>query len=325
MSIYYNYLIVFIGLVLSMLVYFKLANKYQILDIPNNRSSHSLVTVRGGGIIFPIACLFQFIFFGFEDPWFLIGLLIISLISFLDDILTLDSKIRMLFQFTAVLMLGFALQLFKIIPAYGILIVFVLIVATINAYNFMDGINGLTGSYSLLTVISLYYINTYVVSFADPSLLIVTAMALLIFNFFNFRTRAKCFAGDVGSVSIAFILVFLIGRLMLATSNLSYILLLLVYGLDTATTIVFRLIRKENIMQPHRSHYYQFLANEKKWGHLKVSSLYFLLQLTINCLLIFFLNDNLGLAILATVLISVLFIGLRFWQEGGKRLLKPLS
>lgn len=324
MTVYYSYSIVFLVLVLAMFLYFKVANKYNIIDKPNDRSSHNVITVRGGGIIFPIACLLHFFFFGFDHPWFLIGLLLISSISFLDDMMTLNSKIRMLFQFTAVIILVASLNVFELIPIYGTLLLLVFAVATINAYNFMDGINGITGSYSLLAIISLYYINTKVVSFTESSFLIVVGLAILVFNFLNFRIKAKCFAGDVGSVSIAFIILFFIGQLILKTNNFSYILLLLLYGLDAVTTIVFRVFRKENILEPHRSHFYQYLANEKKWPHLLVSTLYFAVQLAINLVLIFYIKSSLVLAISFALLFTALFIGLRFWLEGSKRLLKAL-
>ena len=152
----------------------------------------------------------------------------------------------------------------------------------------MDGINGITGSYSLLAIITLYYINENIHAFTSPALLITISLSLLVFNFFNFRKKAKCFAGDVGSVGIAFIIVFFIGQLILATHNFNYILLLLFYGIDVVSTILFRVIRKENIFEAHRSHFYQFISNEKKIPHLIVAAIYLLVQSIINIILVFF-------------------------------------
>ncbi|WP_288874995.1 hypothetical protein [uncultured Bacteroides sp.] len=102
--------------------------------------------------------------------------------------------------------------------------------------------------------------------------------SVLVFCFFNFRKRAKCFAGDVGSVSIAFILLFLIGRLVIETEDFSWIVLLSVYGVDSVLTIIHRLMLHENIGLPHRKHMYQIMANELKIPHVVVSSIYMAVQ-----------------------------------------------
>jgi len=200
-------------------------------------------------------------------------------------------------------------------------LVLIFVIGTINAYNFMDGINGITGSYSLLAILSLLYINKEVVVFTNDQLLISLAISLLIFNWFNFRKKAKCFAGDVGSISIAFALVFLIAQLILKTSNITYVLILLVYGLDTSLTVIFRKIRGENIFAAHRSHFYQYLANEKAWSHVAVSTLYFFVQLGVNFAVIFCLHQYPLLALAFTIGFTVVFLLLRFSVEGKKRLI----
>jgi UDP-GlcNAc:undecaprenyl-phosphate GlcNAc-1-phosphate transferase len=302
------------------LLYFKIADHYNIIDHPNERSSHSVVTIRGGGIIFCLAAILFYFIFGFEYSFFIIGLVLIAAISFLDDILTLNSKIRLSIHLLAVLLLFLQWNLFEL-QWYWLIIAAVFVIATINAYNFMDGINGITGIYSLVTILTLYYINESLVSFTSSPFLIIVGISLLVFNFFNFRTKAKCFAGDVGSVSMAFILTFLIGQLILETNNLAYILLLFLYGLDTAVTVFFRVLRKENILQAHRSHLYQFLANERKWPHLLVSILYGILQILINLLLVFLIKDSTALVFVFVVFILVCFVFIRFLLEGKNKLL----
>jgi UDP-N-acetylmuramyl pentapeptide phosphotransferase/UDP-N-acetylglucosamine-1-phosphate transferase len=148
----------------------------------------------------------------------------------------------------------------------------------INAYNFMDGINGITGGYSLVVLLSLAYINEFMLHFTDSKFIYVLILAVMVFNFFNFRKRATCFAGDVGSVGMAFILVFLIGQLVLTTRDLSYIVLLVVYGVDSVLTIIHRVMLHENIGLPHRKHVYQIMANELKMPHLVVSLVYMCVQ-----------------------------------------------
>jgi UDP-GlcNAc:undecaprenyl-phosphate/decaprenyl-phosphate GlcNAc-1-phosphate transferase len=302
------------------LLYFKVADHFNIIDKPNARSSHTAVTLRGGGIIFIIAGLIFHCYSGFQYPFFIFGLIAIGTVSFLDDILTLNNKVRLAVHLIAVLMLFYQWELFHL-NWYWLIVAGVFVIGTINAYNFMDGINGITGGYSLVTIGSLYYINNQVISFTSNDLLLIVGLSLLVFNFFNFRTKAKCFAGDVGSVSIAFIIVFLIGQLILKSENLVYILLLLFYGLDTATTVFFRKIRKENIFKAHRSHFYQYLANQLKYKHLLVSVIYMLVQLLINGLIVFVVSDSVA-ALLLTVVSTILFLVIRFMVEGKERLLK---
>ncbi len=308
------------------LLYFRIAEHYNIVDKPNHRSSHKSITIRGGGIIFPISLIVWFILSGFQHLFFVSGLLLISSISFLDDIYTLKSGIRSIIQSIAVALLLYAMP-FRLDWYYYVLI-FVAVKGTINAYNFMDGINGITGAYSFVALVSLLYINSEIY-FADNNLIIYALLSILVFNFFNFRRKARCFAGDVGSVSIAFIITFLLIQLIQKTNNFMYASILLVYGLDTVSTIIFRLIRKEKITEAHRSHFYQFLANQKRWKQLRVSSLYCLSQLFINIVL--FASSSLITttveSLLGLITLSVLsgfsFIIVRFMVEGKERLLKP--
>jgi UDP-N-acetylmuramyl pentapeptide phosphotransferase/UDP-N-acetylglucosamine-1-phosphate transferase len=300
--------------------YFKIADYYNIIDKPNERSSHSETTLRGGGVIFCLAVLIFYVTSGFQYHFFTLGLFLLSLISFIDDIVTLSSKIRLAAQFAAVLLLFYQWQLFNL-SWYWLIAVCIYIVGTINAYNFMDGINGITGSYSLVTILSLLYINNQIVEFTSNDLLIIVGLSLLVFNFFNFRHKAKCFAGDVGSISIVFIIIFLIGQLVLKTQNFAYILLTIIYVLDTTVTIFFRAVSGENILEAHRGHFYQFLANEKKWPHLVVASLYGVLQLLINLSVVFVVKGSLVLLISYVVLMYSLFIWIRFLTEGRRKLM----
>ena len=142
----------------------------------------------------------------------------------------------------------------------------------------MDGINGITGGYSLIILVALAYINREIVSFVEQELIVTVLCSVLVFNFFNFRKHAKCFAGDVGSVSIAFIVLFLIGKLIIKTEDFSWIVPLVVYGVDSVLTIIHRLMLHENIGLPHRKHLYQIMANELKVPHVVVSSVYMVIQ-----------------------------------------------
>lgn len=313
------YLLFLPVLTFLLLFYFRLAVQFKIIDKPNQRSSHSRFTIRGGGIVFSLALLLQFLISGFEFSLFISGLLLISLISFYDDLRPISSRIRLLVHLIAVSFMFFQAGLLSQ-TLWIIVLSYILVIGTINAYNFMDGINGITGSFSLITIMSLYFINVTSVPFVLSEWLIVTIMALLVFNFFNFRKRAKCFAGDVGSVSMAYIVIFFLLLLILKSGDLKYIAFLLLYGLDTITTIIFRLIRKENIFKAHRSHFYQYLVNVRCWPHLEVSALYLLVQLSINTLIIYS-NWDLVDFLVFLILSGLVFLGIRFLLEGKNNLM----
>ena len=271
------YLIVLVLLFLAELFYFRIADKCNIIDKPNERSSHTRITLRGGGIIFYFGVLAYFITNHFEYPWFMLALTLITFISFVDDIRSTSQVLRLVFHFSAMALMFYQWGLFSL-PWWTILVALIICTGIINAYNFMDGINGITGGYSLIILVALAYINREIVSFVEQELIITVLCSVLVFNFFNFRKRAKCFAGDVGSVSIAFIVLFLIGKLIIKTEDFSWIVLLVVYGVDSVLTIIHRLMLHENIGLPHRKHLYQIMANELKVPHVVVSSVYMIVQ-----------------------------------------------
>lgn len=315
-----NLLIIIIFLFALELIYFKIAGKYNIIDHPNHRSSHTEVTIRGGGIIFTMGFLLGCFYWGFQYGYFLAGLLLISFISFLDDIKPISKRIRILFHLTGVALLFYQLGMYNL-SFYWILFGFIFVIGTINAINFMDGINGITGGYALITLLTLWYINKHIIIFTDQYYLIVVILAVIVFNFFNFRTKAICFAGDVGSVSIAFIIAFFLLQLIIKTNNPGYLFLLLVYGLDTATTIFFRILRRENIFEAHRSHFYQFLVNEKKMQHLSVTILYIVIQGLVNIIIVNFLSVSVVNLVLSMAITMLAFILMRLIIEGRNRLL----
>src|SRR5690606_9665413 len=201
--------------------------RFNIIDKPNERSSHTVITLRGGGVIFYFGALLYFILSGFAYRWFFLGLTMMTVVSFLDDVFTLSNKIRLLIHFASVLLMAYQLDVF-VMPWYYLLITFIVVVGVINAYNFMDGINGITACYSLAVGGLLMLVNDEV-GFVAQDLLTYSMLGVLVFAFFNFRTKAKCFAGDVGSVAIAYILLFSLGALIIHTGNLLYFLFLTLY------------------------------------------------------------------------------------------------
>ncbi len=267
-----NWIYGFVLLLLFVLenIYFKIAKKYNILDVPNARSSHHTITLRGGGVIFYLGVLVYGLIFNFFAPWFLCGLTLVAVVSFVDDVHPLSAKIRLLVQTFSLLLLLLQLGVHEVSWAYVIVALFFGL-AILNIYNFMDGINGITGGYSLVAMLALWGINVFIFPIAPTGFIPVVILSLLVFNFYNFRSHAKCFSGDVGAVSIAFIILFLLGNFIRHTGSVSVLVLLAVYGVDGVLTIIHRILLKENIGQPHRKHLYQLMANEGKFSHLSVS------------------------------------------------------
>ena len=323
-----GYVITIISLFALLLVYFKIADKYNIIDKPNHRSAHTEITLRGGGVIFPIAFL---LFLGsqllHQNPItcpqnyliFGLGMIVLCTISFIDDILDLSSKIRLVFHFISVTLLLYFINAFQLLPIWAIPILFIMIIGILNAYNFMDGINGITGLYSMVILGSLLYVNQYVIEFTDINFIIYPLIACLVFLFFNFRKKAKCFMGDVGSMGIAFWIIALIGLLILKTENFKYLFFLTIYGVEVVFTILERLKLKENIFEAHRRHLYQLFANEKKVSHLIISSFYAMIQLLIN---VFLINSNFNLLFISLiVLIPIIIIYLFLKNDLKKRVI----
>ncbi len=274
------YLMILVLLFLVELLYFRIADKCNIIDKPNERSSHTRITLRGGGIIFYLGALVYFLTNHFEYPSFILALTLITFISFVDDIRSTSQGLRLVFHFTAMALMFYQWGLFSL-PWWTVFVALIVCTGIINAYNFMDGINGITGGYSLIVLLALAFVNMQMVHFVEGYLIYTMLCAVLVFNFFNFRKKAKCFAGDVGSVSIAFVVLFLIGKLIIRTGDFSWIVLLAVYGVDSVLTIIHRLMLHENIGLPHRKHLYQLMANELKIPHVVVSLIYMMSQAVI--------------------------------------------
>ncbi|MBI1767927.1 MAG: glycosyltransferase family 4 protein [Bacteroidetes bacterium] len=316
-----------LALIVAELAYFKIADRLNVIDKPNERSSHTNPIIRGGGVIFLFGVLIWFFQSDLQWPWFVLGVMLIAMISFIDDVTSLHPLIRFLFHLTAVLLIFF--QLWPLPwPAYLLLAAVIVCIGTLNAFNFMDGINGITGVYALVTLISFACIDRWVVQFTSTDLLALVVASVLIFLFFNFRKAALCFAGDVGSVTIAFILIFILLQLIRTTGNFLWPLFFLVHGTDSIVTIIYRLRRKENIFKAHRTHLYQYLSNEMKVPHLAVSSIYGIVQAMINAAVaVSLMQLNYALPLLITIgFVSIyLFVRVRVVSKIERRKTKMLK
>ena len=288
------YIVIFLILLAAEMLYFRIADRCNIIDKPNERSSHSTIVLRGGGIIFMLGLWIWAAFFGFGYPWFLAAVTLIAGVSFVDDIRSLPDSVRLVAQFVAMVLMFYQLDMLHLDMWWVVVLALIVCVGASNIINFMDGINGITGGYALASLIPLYILNR-TLGFVDESLVMTVILADIVFCIFNFRPKgkAKCFAGDVGSIGIAFILLFLIGGLVMQTGDVTYLIFLMVYGVDGCLTIVHRIMLHENLGEAHRKHAYQLMANELKIGHVKVSMLYMGLQLIISLGFVFFVPDTL--------------------------------
>ncbi|MDX5428981.1 MAG: glycosyltransferase family 4 protein [Bacteroidota bacterium] len=275
---YTPYLLGTFILLFSLLAYLQLAPKWGIIDNPNHRSSHTRPTVRGGGILIPIAVVLAYIFSGYQYPWMMVSILLVSVISFVDDIRELSPKLRLPFQMLAVILMLYSAGLPM---TWWAIPVFILAMGMMNAYNFMDGINGITGLYSLVCL-GFLGSEMYSLDILSPAWVLFPAIACILFLYANFRKRALCFLGDVGSISLALLVLFLLGKLILYTAQPLYALFLLVYGLDAGLTVIQRWRRGEDLMSAHRSHLYQYLTKPGPYSHRQVAVAFAILQMGIN-------------------------------------------
>ena len=289
-------------MLIAELVYFRIADKCNIIDKPNERSSHSTIVLRGGGIIFAISILVWMGLQMVHGEWFMVkdylpfvvGLMLVCGVSFWDDIHSLPDCLRMAVQIIATLLMFWSVGLYAAISPWWLMALAVVValffcVGATNITNFMDGINGITAAYALAMLVPIVMVNGAWLKvngcgFIEPSYLAVAIIGVLVFSIFNFRPKgkAKCFAGDVGSIGIAFIILFALGRLMLATRDVTWIVFFLVYGIDGSLTIFHRIMLHENLGQAHRKHAFQLMANELKMSHVTVSLIYMGLQLVVS-------------------------------------------
>lgn len=317
-----SHLIVFLILLLIALVYQRLAIKFKIIDIPNNRSSHAIPTVRGGGILFPVGVILWWMAFDFQNTWMVLGVIWVSAISLMDDLYSISRKIRFGVQFLAVSMAFYDLDLFTSVAWYVLPVFYFFALGIINAVNFMDGINGLTGLYSLVFMGSILVVNTYSPIF-DRELVQYELLALSVFLIFNFRKRAMMFAGDIGSISVAFLMIYFLTKWYLYEQSWTVLLFLIVYGADSMLTMIQRIIKRENVLEPHRSHLYQILANEGKIDHVLVAMIFAGIQGGINYFIFIKEQDvpPVDLSVLVIVVYGLVYLAVKRFYLSKFRLI----
>ncbi len=273
------------------IIYLWIARKYNIVDLPNERSSHQDITYRGIGIIIPIVLGVTNLLFPFCSEFFILGLLIAGIAGFFDDLFQLRNAYRLVLYIIAI-----ALCMYGIAPEIafynlGITVVLLLLITgVVNAFNFMDGINGMTLLYTLVCTVSvmtserLFNLDLLPQGFYTTIFIVILAIMTL-----NMRTKAVAFLGDSGSIVLGIICSFMVLRLIWSHGQLGYLGFVLVYGVDSVGTIIYRMLLKQNIFNAHRLHLYQMLTNEKRHNPLKISLVYGGLQVAINISMIYLL------------------------------------
>ncbi len=308
------YLAITILLYISFLIYFRIARIFKIVDLPNHRTMHEGATIRGAGIVILIAIVVFSLFIRAPGYYVLAGMVLVGITGFLDDLIDLSGKVRIPFQMLSILLIIAELDL---LGSSLLLLLLILIVATgiLNAFNFMDGINGMTGGYSLVIIASLTYVNNTIFTFIPNSFLVFILLSLIVFSFFNFRNKALCFAGDVGSLTIAYIIVYLIIKLIHETQEITYLLFLTLYGIDTIFTIIQRLILKENIFEAHRLHFFQVAVSKTGMPHLYMSIIYMVIQAIVNLVVILMVPlsfvQQMVYSVIMLLFLSIVYIALK--------------
>jgi len=322
-----EFIYITITLILFSYAYIKIAEYFNIVDKPNHRSSHTQSTIRGGGILFLIALLLFYVVSDFQYTYFVLGTSIIAVVSFIDDIVTLSSKLRLPFQFVAVGLCLYQLD-FGIIGINDLLLflpLLVLCIAFINIYNFMDGINGLTGIYSIVVLAGFYSLSINIEA-VNNDLIIYTLISLCVFGFYNFRKKARFFAGDIGSITIGMIILFVGFSLLIASTSPLVLLFVAVYSIDGLYIIIYRILIKEKLTEPHRYHLYQKSVDIFKLSHLKVSFIYAMIQLLINVVIYYCYEMDLILqyTIAASILIVLSIMYIFIFKLAKARMLKDI-
>jgi UDP-N-acetylmuramyl pentapeptide phosphotransferase/UDP-N-acetylglucosamine-1-phosphate transferase len=234
-------------------------NKLAAIDKPNGRSMHSVPTPRGGGlaVLAPLLLVYVISLGDFMDANIVIGLLLVAIISYIDDRRSLSSSLRLAVHVIAacalVLPHGHSLYL-----SIGLCL---LTVWCINLYNFMDGIDGLAASMGVIGFLSVYFLNAHNGQTQLASISSIVAFSCLGFLMFNFPP-AKIFLGDVGSASLGYLMA--VAIVLTPGGGLSQswppLLIFAPFLLDATFTIARRALAGEKFWTAHRSHLYQRLA-----------------------------------------------------------------
>lgn len=260
----FYFLIAFSAFILSITLSkltIKVLSKKKILDIPTSRSNHKSATLRGGGIaIASTICIAYILYYIYTRDTNLLyvffGLLIISSVSFIDDLKNLSIKTRIIFQGLSIFILLLPVELANFL---FYIIIFLFFFIFINFYNFMDGIDGLDTSEAIHISFSVFILSFIIPNIPTEIKIIslTTCAACLGFIKFNWHP-AKIFLGDVGSISLGFICAWMLFNLFYYQGSWAATLIIpMVFLADSGITLLKRIIAGKKIWQAHSEHFYQ--------------------------------------------------------------------
>jgi len=256
-------IVFFVSVLLTVMIR-HIARKKELLDIPNERSSHTTPTPRGGGLAIVITFYGALLYFLIEqkiDPelfWGLMSAVPIVLVSLVDDVVSLHAKTRLAVQSIAALLALYALRdhlvldfyLFRLEGYATVPILFLAIIWLTNLYNFLDGIDGYAGAEAVFVAWGSYL-------FFPSELLLVLGFSVLGFLLFNWQ-KASIFMGDVGSAFLGFVFaVFAIYFSDKPGALWIWLVLLGLFWFDATLTLYRRYKRGEKLLKAHKNHAYQ--------------------------------------------------------------------
>ncbi|MCC8416958.1 MAG: glycosyltransferase family 4 protein [Rickettsia endosymbiont of Bryobia graminum] len=324
----YNILFVlsFIGTSFLTLLLVKVLPFFGLVDIPDQRRAHNKVTPRGGGLAIVIMVIMAASIYEYFLATSSIGtvrilgiLLVISMVSFLDDLIHIPVVVRLITHVicsvaVVILFLSPALLFHNELPPYlDVIVSIVGLTAFLNIYNFLDGIDGITCSESIhlsITILILCYLKSDIIMHANLIIIlnVIILGSSIGFLLFNWQP-AKIFLGDIGSISLGFLLGFSLLLISASSAHLfvASVIASLYYLADGGLTILIRLINREKIWQPHLKHFFQKAVQKRKTHRQVVSriALCNLLLMVFSITSLYFPVISIILAIL-TVMITII-------------------
>lgn len=303
-----NFFILALVIIACIHLYIRVARQFSWKVLSQTRDHSGKRVVSGAGFIFPLSIFLIFLISEtvvFE--FWMIGLLCLSFLSWLDDFNNLPAISRLVIHVFCIASWFLEAPGFEA-SWFWMAIVLFLGTGWINAFNFLDGINGMLVLTSLISLGTFYFVGET----TSLSILIISQMiTVLILAFFNLRKKAIAFAGDVGSITMGFFLGYLMWHLIRTTGNWEYILFFIIFLIDAGMTMLIRLIKKENIFKPHEQHLYQIIGKCHPGSVLMISSMYALSQLIINIILIALMKLEM---ISLPVILSIIFVNLLIYS-----------
>jgi len=284
---------IFSGIIGAIFIY-KYGIKLGFADIPNERSSHSDIVPKGGGIGI-LTAFAVYAFYARMDFFFWIPAIVLSIVSFAGDRHQISPGLRLYIQFICSFIFLIGLFFYGKTSPFLYILIFplsVFMVGTSNFYNFMDGINGISG---LTAIIGFAFAAYYGVLEGGEEkyilvccVIIFSSLGFLPFNF----PRAWVFMGDVGSIFLGFVFSCMV--IIFTHSITGFIVLcsfLLPFYIDELSTLFIRIKDKDTLSMPHRKHLYQLLVNELKISHWKISLTFALMQIIVGISVLLWRNN----------------------------------